>query len=144
MAETQSTASGHSTFFGRHRTLGSWLLVLPGTLWMVLSFDEQLLPVGPGVLLTVSPLPPRYAPYWPEFQRRYSERIDPEALEALDHWRASGRRESDPLGYARAYTQVSLATFCLDPSRAATARSAPFGTERWSVAYWRSSRLRTA
>ena len=39
MAETGSTdspaADGHSTFFGRHRTLGSWLLVLPGTLWMV-------------------------------------------------------------------------------------------------------------
>ena len=35
MAEAQSTTSGHSTFFGRHRTLGSWLLVLPGTLWMV-------------------------------------------------------------------------------------------------------------
>lgn len=35
MAQTRSTARGHSTFFGRHRTLGSWLLVLPGTLWMV-------------------------------------------------------------------------------------------------------------
>ena len=80
-------------------------------------------------LLLISPLPPRYDPYWPEFQENYVERVDREAFAALDHWRESGRKSEDPEGYARAYTRITLATFCHDPEDAVLARSHPFGTK---------------
>ena len=34
-AGSSAPAESQSSFFARHPTLGSWLLVLPGTLWMV-------------------------------------------------------------------------------------------------------------
>jgi pimeloyl-ACP methyl ester carboxylesterase len=82
-----------------------------------------------GRLLLVSPLPPRYAPYWAEYQRRFAERIDMEAIAALDHWRVTGRKAQDPAGYASAYTRVSLATFCFDPRDADRVRSTPYGID---------------
>ncbi len=82
-----------------------------------------------GKLLLISPLPPRYEPYWLQFQERYGRRIDREAIAALDHWRTSGRKSEDPEGYARAYTRITLATFCFDPKDASQARSYPFGTQ---------------
>lgn len=80
-------------------------------------------------IVLVSPLPPRFEPYWIEYQKRYAQSVDAEAFAALDHWRASGRKGEDPLGYARAYTQVTWKTFTHDPSVAQAVRSQPFGTQ---------------